>query len=131
MGYDLHIKRDGGISLEEWKRSLATIAYIRLEETPITVTNPRTGERITISGHDGDVAVMLDGEWVKVFGFFEGRIGFRARSVDLKDSTDKVAFAAFSLARILCKDYWGRGRRVSLNVRIFRHSATAWNNPSQ
>lgn len=109
MGYDLHITRavDGieseskPISLEEWKRAVAVVPGIRLDDRPVTVTNPKTGERITVSGRDGDVAVLLNGAWVKVFHYGEGQIRFKAGPVDLDDPEDEVAATVFSLVQIL------------------------------
>lgn len=91
--------RDGGIPIEEWTRAVASVPNVRLDDSPMTATNPMTGETVTVDGRDGDAAVLLDGEWVKVFHFFEGRVRFEAGELD--DPNDPIARAAFSLARIL------------------------------
>ncbi len=109
MGYDLHITRasdwfdseSAPISIDEWKLAVASVTGTRLDDGPVILANPKTGERIAVSGRDGDVAVLLDGTWVKVFHYYEGRIVFKAGPVNLNDSNDKVAVAAFRLAQLL------------------------------
>jgi hypothetical protein len=98
MSYDFQIRRDEGISIEEWKRAVSSIPGLRLDDSPMTPRNPLTGETATIYGRDGDVAVLLDSEWVKVFHYFEGRVRFKG---GLDDRDNPVATAALTLARIL------------------------------
>ncbi len=101
MGYELHIERDGGIPIDEWKQAVSSVRGIRLDSSIRTLTNPKTGQRITVSGRDGDVAVELDGTWVNVFGFFNGRVNFKAGPVAIDDPQDPVARVAFKLAKSL------------------------------
>lgn len=115
MGYDLHITRasdwieseSAPISLDEWKRAVASVPGIRLDDSPVTITNPKTGELISVAGRDGDVAAFLDEAWVKVFHYREARITFKAGPVNFDDAEDKVAAAAISLARILSANIVG------------------------
>jgi hypothetical protein len=109
MGYALHIERTGGFALEEWKRAVASVSGVRLDDSPSTATNPKTGEVVMLYAQDGDVAVMLAGKWVKVFQFFKNRVSFNARSAVLDNPNDLVARAAFSLAHILSAKVVGDG----------------------
>jgi hypothetical protein len=101
MGYDLHIKRASAIPLDEWKRAVASVPGVRLDDSPATVTNPATGVRVAVDGNDGDVAVLVSDEWVKVFRYFRGGVRFKAAPGALTDPNDPVARAALSLSRIL------------------------------
>ena len=101
MAYELHIEREDGFTLDEWKDAVASIPEIHLDASPMTLMNPKTGEVVSISGRDGDVAVMVDGIWRKVFHFFEGAATFKSGPVAIDDPNDPVARAAFSLAQFL------------------------------
>ena len=109
MGYNLHITRasdwieseSAPIAIDEWKRAVASVPGIRLDDSALVVTNPKTGEKISLAVRDGDVAVFLDGEWFKVFHYREGRITFKPGPVNFDDPKDPVAAAAIGLARIL------------------------------
>jgi len=101
MSYELHIERECGISIDSWKRAVASIPGVRLDRDPWTTENPATGESITIQGRDGDAAVVIAGKWVKVFGFHAGTVSFNARTVAFDDPDDSVAQAVTALARAL------------------------------
>src|SRR5262249_6371804 len=101
MAYELHLEREGGIPLPEWKQAVAAVPGVRLESGDITANNPTTGERITIRGNDGDAAVLIDDEWVRVFRFRKGSVSFSAGPVDLEDLDDPISRVAFGLARLL------------------------------
>jgi len=101
MGYELQIRRDSGIPIGEWKQAVSSIPGIRLDDAPTSITNPKTGQTVSIGGSDGDVAVLMDGEWKRVFHYFEGAISFKSGPVSLQDSDDPVARAAFALAKKL------------------------------
>lgn len=101
MGYEFHIKRDFAFSLDEWKRAAASIPGLRLDDSPVTAINPMTGARITVGGRDGDVALILEKTWVKVFRFSGGQVSFNARATDINDPNDVIASAAFALAHLL------------------------------
>jgi hypothetical protein len=112
MAHELHIKRAGGIPLDKWKRAVGGVPGVRLDVGSVTVTNPGTGERVTVDGCDGDAAVLFEGEWIKVFRFSGGRVSFK--SVDLGDPANAVARAASALAEILSANIIGDdGERYS------------------
>ena len=58
-------------------------------------TNPKTGEAITVKASEGDVAMELDGRWISVFRWRNGRVMFKA---SIQDPKDPVSVAAFALA---------------------------------
>ena len=116
MGYELHIKRvseaghEGGarISREEWEEAVASESNLRIDSTATVVRNPRTGETISVSAGEADVAVLIpargilkllgiDGRWVRVFRFSRGRATFRG-SAALESPGHPVRKAAASLA---------------------------------
>jgi hypothetical protein len=101
VGYEIHIDRDPPISLDEWKKGVASFPNLRLNSSPTVATNPNTGETITMNERDGCVAILIGDEWRKVFRFFDGCVNFYARVVDLKNLDDPTAKAAFELAHIL------------------------------
>jgi hypothetical protein len=77
----------------------ANVPDVCLDNRSITAINPVSGEHLIVAARDGDVAVLLEGEWIKVFHFFEDRVNFKA--VDLNDADNAVARAACALAAIL------------------------------
>jgi hypothetical protein len=101
MAYEIHIERDPPFALDEWKNAVAQVSNLRLDSTPSVLTNPKTGDTITITERDGCVAVLVDGEWHKCFRFWEGQVNFNARVANLDSPDESVAKAAFELARIL------------------------------
>jgi len=108
MAYELHIERvplsDGGeptpIPLDEWKSALSAIEGVRLcSPGANTITNPKTGEVISIPRRDGDAEVYFPDEraWHQVFRWFEGAAHVNAR-FEPGDSSHPVWAAAVALA---------------------------------
>lgn len=62
MAYEIHIKRvadDGSptnppLSLDEWKSIVNKTKGLRLDSSAKSITNPATGEVLTIGGSEGD-----------------------------------------------------------------------------
>ena len=81
----MHIRREGAIPIDEWKQAASSVPGVRLDDAPMTVTNPKTGTTVTVPGSDGDAAVLLRGKWVKVFHYFEGGISFKSGPVAIDD----------------------------------------------
>jgi hypothetical protein len=96
MAYRLHIERDPSISLDEWRAAILGQASLKEDERPVTSVNPVTGERISIPGRPGDVAVLVDGKWIKTFTWNRGRASFNAPRNLL--AVDPTMAAAMQLA---------------------------------
>jgi hypothetical protein len=108
MAYELHIERlplnDEGeatpIPLEDWKAALSATEGVRLcPPGANTITNPKTGEVISIPRRDGDAEVYFPDEqtWRPVFRWFEGAASVNAR-FDPGDASHPVWVAAVALA---------------------------------
>jgi len=108
MAYELHIERlpvnDEGeptpIPLEDWKAAIAATQGVRLFTADAhTITNPATGEVISIAKRDGDAEVYFPevGKWISAFRWFEGSAKFNARFMSGK-LHDPVWMAAAALA---------------------------------
>ena len=71
MAYDLHIERadETPIALSDWRAAVEATEGVRLFAAAAhTITNPKTGEVISIGAREGDTEVLFpDGEWVSVF----------------------------------------------------------------
>jgi hypothetical protein len=102
MSFELRIERSGGIQMEEWKTALSLIPGVRLDSNDTHATNPTTGELVTVPGHDGDAAVLVDRKWIKVFRYDNYAIRFRLGPALLdKAKILPVLQAAFAAARLL------------------------------
>ena len=102
MAYDLHIERIGGapITLEEWRAATASTDGIRLRAAvPHTITNPKTGEIISMSSREGDAEVFFtqDDRWQFVFRWRGDSAVFAAR-FDPIEPSHPVWAAAVGLA---------------------------------
>ena len=95
LAYELSIERDPPLALEEWRAAVQAQPRLRYEPVDSRATNPKTGEVITISAREGDVAMELDGRWLNVFRWRNGRVVFRA---PMQNPKDPVAMAAFAVA---------------------------------
>jgi hypothetical protein len=113
MGYALHIGRadEGAISEQDWRAAVAAVPALRFcDGTPLTTTNPRTGEKIAIGRRPTDVELRFPddapdadraGRWIPVFWYsVGGRVTFKPPG-DMDDPSDPVRAAASSLARAL------------------------------
>lgn len=108
MAYDLHIERKGDspesdpkpILLTEWCAAVASTEGVRLFAAQAhTITNPKTGEVISIPAREGDVEVFFSdgGQWHSVFRWRGDSAVFASR-VDPGDTSQPVWVAAVALA---------------------------------
>ena len=107
MGYSIYIERESEISLEEWRDAANRIEGVRIDESPLEMKNPKTGEVIKIEGSEGDIAVrflekiMLGFKknefWQKAISFSNGR-GQLNYHENLENSKDPIRKALSSLA---------------------------------
>ena len=101
MAYDLHIERDKDlpIALSEWRAAIESTEGVRMfADTAHTITNPKTGEVISIGARDGDAEVLFpDGEWCSVFRWRGESAVFAAR-FDPTEIAHPVWRAAVALA---------------------------------
>lgn len=101
MAYDLHIERadETPISLSEWRAAVEAAEGVRLFAAAAhTITNPKTGEVISIGAREGDVEVLFpDGEWVSVFRWRGESAVFAAR-FDPTETSHPAWRAAVALA---------------------------------
>lgn len=108
MAYSLHIERQkpnndsrpAPISLEEWQAAVSATEGVRLFAAQThTITNPKTGEVISIPRRDGDVEVFFPdiGEWRSVFRWRGESAVFDAR-FPLGDKSHPVWLSAVTLA---------------------------------
>ena len=101
MAYDLHIARDEDlpIALSEWRAAVESTDGARMFAAAAhTITNPKTGEVISIGARDGDAEVLFpDGEWHSVFRWQGESAVFAARFAPTETS-HPVWKAAVALA---------------------------------
>lgn len=102
MAYDLHIERteERPIALSEWCAAVEATEGVRLfAASAHTITNPKTGEVISIGARDGDTEVFFPdiGEWRSVFRWRGDSAAFSAR-FDPTETSHPVWRAAVALA---------------------------------
>lgn len=108
MAYDLRIERLAGspdtdptpILLGEWSAAVAATEGVRLFAADAhTITNPKTGEVISIPIRQGDAEVFFPdtGQWHSVFRWRGGSAAFTGR-FDPGDSSHPVWAIAIALA---------------------------------
>lgn len=101
MAYDLHIERadETRIALSEWRAAIEATEGVRLfAATAHTITNPKTGEVISIGAREGDAEVLFpDGEWISVFRWRGKSAAFTAR-FDPTETSHPAWRAAVALA---------------------------------
>ena len=101
MAYDLHIERAGEqpLTLNEWLAAVGATEGLRLFAAAArTVTNPQTGEVISIRASEGDAEVLFpDGERRSVFRW-RGQSAVFAVRFDPTETSHPVWRAAVSLA---------------------------------
>jgi hypothetical protein len=101
MAYDLHIERadESSIALVDWRAAIETSEGERLFAAAAqTITNPKTGEVISIDAREGDVEVLFPGgEWVSVFRWRGESAAFTAR-FDPTETSHPAWRAAVALA---------------------------------
>ena len=96
----MFIQRDSGISLEKWRQAVEATAGVQEDAGAASATNPATGEVISIPGREGDVAVQMDGKWVKAFHWEGNRATVYCRG-SLERADHPVLMAAARLAAAL------------------------------
>jgi hypothetical protein len=101
MAYDLHIERANEIpiALSDWRGAVEATEGVRVFAAAAhTITNPKTGEVISIGARDGDAEVLFpDGEWVSVFRWRGESAAFTAR-FDPTETSHPAWRAAVALA---------------------------------
>jgi hypothetical protein len=110
MAYELHIEgREGAIPLSEWKSTVAEIEGVRLCLVAPTITNPKTGEVITLAFNEGAAEVYspTDKTWNALFYWSNGKISFAPRRLP-SDNPDYIWQAATNIAShldaVICGD---------------------------
>lgn len=101
MAYDLHIERadESPIALSDWRAAIEATEGVRVFAAAAhTVTNPKTGEVISIGAREGDAEVLIpDGEWISVFRWRGESAAFTAR-FDPTETSHPAWRAAVALA---------------------------------
>jgi hypothetical protein len=102
MAYDLHIERADAspITLNDWRIAVEATDGVRLfVASAHSVTNPNTGEVISIGASDGDTEVFFSDvtEWHSVFRWRGDSVAFAAR-FDPTETSHPVWRAAIALA---------------------------------
>ena len=104
MSYDFHIERAGErpIALTEWRAAIVSTDGVRLFAGAVhTITNPKTGEVISIVAGGADVEVLFpNGEWRSIFRWRDDSAIFAAR-FNPSETSHPVWRAAIALATSL------------------------------
>lgn len=100
MGYALYLESSDGFSAEDWRNAVSAVNDVKLDDSPVVVTNPATGASIRVPGRPNDVAVLVGAEWKKVFSFTGQPASFNATG-SVEDPAHPVRRAAAALARQL------------------------------
>lgn len=105
MAYDLHIKREEGISLRDWQATVNASGLACLSEDTVSATNPGTGEVISLAGGTGTASVLIDQQWIPVFFWRSGKVTFKAPKQTTR--ADAVMGVALELAKVLDAAIYG------------------------
>jgi hypothetical protein len=111
MAYELHIERispsnpDDGeeIPLSQWKRAIANTEGVRLRPPGfLSITNPDTGEVVSVPTFDGDADIYFpeEEEWYPVLRWSHGSAHLKA-GLYVGDLSHPAWAAAVSLAQAL------------------------------
>ena len=116
MAYDLHIERTNQepIALSEWRAVVENTNGVRLfAGAGHTVTNPKTGEVISVGARDGDTEVFFpnDSEWRSVFRW-RGKSAVFAARFNTTETSHPVWQAAVALASRLDAVIRGDGGEI-------------------
>lgn len=110
MAYEIHItKKDEVISIGDWQEAVSVVEGVRLSKGETSITNPKTGEILTIGGGSPLDVEILDAEsndWVKCLYWRAGRASINAR-FDLEDTNDPFRRALGALASHLSAEIVG------------------------
>ncbi|CAN5588105.1 hypothetical protein BH10ACI1_BH10ACI1_08890 [soil metagenome] len=107
MAYELHIKRESPITIDEWVSVVKSTNGLKIDESDSVAINPITNEEIRIPGSPETVALWFSDleEWIKVFRFRRGQISFKA--TDWENENSPVRLASFALAEKLNAEIFG------------------------
>ena len=102
MAYDLHIERvdESPIALSEWQAAVEATEGVRLcSAAAHTITNPKTGEVISMGAREGDAEVFFpdSGKWHSVFRW-RGESAIFAARFDPTETSHPAWKAAVALA---------------------------------
>jgi hypothetical protein len=105
MAYDLHIERsaDKPITLDEWLAAITSRPGVRpFTAEAHTITNPKTGEVISLGARRGDAEVYFphDGRWYPAFSWRRDSAVFSAR-FNLTETSHPTWKSATALAATL------------------------------
>ena len=110
MAYEIHITgKEEVISIEEWKDAISAVEGVRLSKGETSITNPKTGEVLTIGGGsplDVEILDVESNDWVKCLYWRAGRASINAR-FDLEDTNDPFRRALGALASHLSAEIVG------------------------
>lgn len=129
MPYEISIRRDGAydvrnrpwqnpITLDEWKHVVLATEGLRFAEGNSTITNPATGEVVSVRGNTGDVEIETvddngapDG-WLLVFFWARsGAVRFNAAVFEMEDGELDLA-VPLDLAKRLDAQLFGEQGEV-------------------
>jgi hypothetical protein len=88
MAYEIHIERPSAdeepspIALSEWRAAVARTDGVRMADGDYHITNPKTGERITLRNAGGDAEVFFpdNGAWLRAFSLVTRRYHLVSRA---------------------------------------------------
>ncbi len=98
MGYEIHIKRDPPLTLDEWNSAVLCTEGVRLDPSGTSAVNPLTGDRVFVQGTEGNARIKIGSDWWSCFRWsHKGYVSFRP-SETFFDPDDVVRQIAKSLA---------------------------------
>ncbi|KNC68424.1 hypothetical protein [Pseudoalteromonas ardens] len=110
MAYELMIWKDEGITLEDWLEAVDKCELTKPDTAGIELRNPSNGEKVSIQGAHGDVAVKFTEKgflgllnktsWHTSF-FFRHSYGAFVYTDSLELPENPVRIAAVKLAKLL------------------------------
>jgi len=108
MAYEIHIVKADGITEDQWRNAVGATKGVKLDPSDIVAANPTTGEEIRIAGNSTNAAVLIGGEWAKVFRYGQGAASFAVRDETIMVNEEHpVRSACAALARLLCAQIEG------------------------
>lgn len=103
MAYELHLERTSRepITLAEWRAAVEATPNVRMAEVTFrSITNPKTGEVITMGSREGDAEVFLPDikKWRPVFRWRKDSATFALPFDPAEQPTHALWLAATALA---------------------------------